>query len=456
MAKLSSEKLELSQEPFNVCEALSISLDPLLRQAQAKGIKVHGRQLRESCPYPWVLGDAQRLTQVVLNLLGNAVKFTPAGGSIWVSADLLAETPDTLTVSFSVRDTGIGVTAEQQAHIFQPFTQAYASISRQFGGTGLGLSISRSLVEQMGGTLHLDSAVGQGSTFTFALTLPRARAQPVAPAPAPAPTKAVAGLRVLVAEDNAVNRLLVRLLLTHHGVHVTEATTGAEALARVRAEVFDVVLMDVQMPEMNGLDATAAIRALPDPARARVPILALTANAFRADTDRYLAAGMNGCLTKPFEEAELVRLLAELAAGGAAAPAGAPLAAPPAALPTEALPPDELSPPAPGARFPATAQWLGRGNPAFVTQLVDAFLATTPALLAQLDPAAPTPAAAVAGIAHQLLPSARTFDAPEAAAALAELETWPADDAQWAAVREYAAQEVAALLDELRQWRATA
>ncbi len=452
MAKLSSEKLELIHEPFNVCDALSTALDPLMREAQAKGITVHGRRLRESCPYPWVLGDAQRLTQVMLNLVSNAVKFTPAGGSIWVNGDLVAETPETLTVAFSVRDTGIGVTPEQQAHIFQPFTQAYASISREFGGTGLGLSISRSLVEQMGGTLHLTSAPQQGSTFAFTLTLPRTHPQPTAPAVVPA-VDPVAGLRVLVAEDNAVNRLLVRLLLTHHGAHITEATNGAEALALVQAQPFEVVLMDVQMPVMNGLDATAAIRALPDPARARVPILGLTANAFRSDTDRYLAAGMDGCLTKPFEEAELLRLLAELTAGR---PAGPPADAFGAAPPAPA-PPAPHEPPPPGAPFPATALWLGRGNPAFVVQLVDEFLANTPALLAQLDPAAPTAAAAaVADIAHQLLPSARTFDAPEAAAALAELETWPADDPQWPAVREYAAQEVATLLEELRQWRAAA
>ena len=482
LAKITSEKLELSPTSFNLCEALSTTLEPLVLQAQEKGITVEGRRLRDSCPYPWVWGDAQRIAQILLNLTSNALKFTPAGGTIRVAADLVAETAETLTVAFSVGDTGIGISPEHQERIFQPFSQAYTDISRTFGGTGLGLSISRALVEQMGGTLHLESAPGQGSTFSFTLTLPRAAVVPTATEPDAAaaeaaagpttaiagPTTAIAGLRVLLAEDNEVNRLLARMLLTHHGIRVTEATTGTEAVALARAEPFDVVLMDIQMPEMSGVEATVAIRALPDPARARVPIIALTANAFRSDTERYLAAGMDGCLTKPFEEAELLRLLTELTGGSPttpdAQPPGAPGSSPAhavkapgwspvlpgAALPQSFLPSEENASAEPV--FPATALRLGHGNPEFVRRAVAEFLATAPTLLERIRGASAADGAAVVAIAHQLVPSARTFDAPVAAAALADLELLPPTDPDWPDVRDYAAQELDDLLTLLREW----
>ncbi len=443
MAKLSSEELELSEEAFDLCAAMSTALDPLVLQAQEKGITVHGRRLRDSCPYPWVVGDTQRLTQVVLNLLSNAVKFTPAGGSIWVTGDLLAETPETMTVVFVVRDTGIGIAPEQQENIFKPFAQAYASISREFGGTGLGLSISRSLVARMGGTLELTSTPGQGSTFTFTLTLPRARRPARTPDAAALPDTSVAGLRILLAEDNSVNRLLVRLLLAHHGAMVVEATTGAEAVAQAQAELFDVVLMDIQMPVMNGLQATAAIRALADPVLAAVPIVALTANAFRSDTEQYLAAGMDACLTKPFEEADLLRVLRTVVRWPANVAASLPAAVVPLADTSGRL-----------NGFPATALRLGHGNPAFVAQIVAEFLATTPPLLAQVADATAAQADDVRAIAHQLAPAARLLDAAETAEALAELEDLPATDPQWADVRDYVVQELDDLIARLQQWQA--
>ena len=336
MAKITSGKLEFEQAAFNICDAMGRAVGPLMVQAQEKGIRVVGTLLRDSCPHPWVVGDPYRLNQVLLNLLSNAIKFTPAGGTVAIGGYLMAETADTLTIEFRVADSGIGIAADKLESIFQEFTQAYADTTRQFGGTGLGLSISRALVAQMGGRLGVQSEVGKGSTFSFVATLPKASAEERLAAQKPVPPvheAVVRGCRVLLVEDNAVNREVAQLLLKSHGVLVDEAASGGEALALFEEQRYDVVLMDIQMPGMNGLEATARIRAHADPVRAATPILALTANAFRADAEKYQAAGMNDTLPKPFEEAELIAKLAALITGADARPlaVGAPAVAPPAA-----------------------------------------------------------------------------------------------------------------------------
>jgi signal transduction histidine kinase/ActR/RegA family two-component response regulator len=313
LAKITSGKLELSPEPFNLCDSMFNAALPLALQAQEKGIVVDGTRLRDSCPHPHVIGDAHRLNQILLNLLSNAVKFTPAGGRITVGGYQMAETENSLTVEFRVRDTGVGIAAEKLAHIFDDFTQAYADTSRHFGGTGLGLSISRALVEQMGGTLTVESEVGQGSTFAFRLTLPRdTRPALSAPEVAAPSYHALSGQRVLLVEDNEINRLVARLLLEEWGMHIEEAEDGPSGVALATVQDFDIILMDIQMPGMSGLTATAAIRGLADPRRAGVPIVALTANAFAADAQQYLAGGMNACVAKPFEEDTLYSTLTEL------------------------------------------------------------------------------------------------------------------------------------------------
>ena len=318
MAKITSGKLELDQTAFNLCDSMGNAAQPLMLQAEEKGIRLVGTRLSDSCPHPWVLGDSYRLNQVLINLLSNAIKFTPAGGTVTVGGHFVSETEDTLTTEFRVSDTGIGIAPDKLESIFQEFTQAYADTTRQFGGTGLGLSISRALVAQMGGRLKVDSEPGKGSSFAFITTLPKASAEARQAALAPVvpmQQAAVRGARVLLVEDNAVNREVAQLLLEGHGVLVHEAGSGIEALELFEQNRYDVVLMDIQMPGMNGLDATARIRAYADPVRAATPILALTANAFRADAEKYAAAGMNDTLPKPFDEAELLSKLASLIAG---------------------------------------------------------------------------------------------------------------------------------------------
>ncbi|TYZ07662.1 response regulator [Hymenobacter lutimineralis] len=315
MAKITSGKLELEQSAFNLCDSMGQAIQPLIYQAQEKGITVEGTLLRDSCPYPWVIGDAHRLNQILMNLVSNAVKFTPAGGHIKVGGYALAETGEELTVEFRVSDTGVGIAPDKLGRIFENFTQAYADTTRQFGGTGLGLSISRALVEQMNGTLTVTSEVGKGSTFAFQLTLPRV----AVPKPADAPpahttydTGALRGKHLLLVEDNDINRLVARMLLEDWGVTLEEAEDGVEGLACITQNTYDGVLLDIQLPGLNGLEVTAAVRALPDARKAQVPILALTANAFQSDTEEYLAAGINDAIAKPIDDAVLFAKLTRL------------------------------------------------------------------------------------------------------------------------------------------------
>ncbi|RZK59877.1 MAG: PAS domain-containing sensor histidine kinase, partial [Hymenobacter sp.] len=283
MAKITSGKLEMEAVPFNLCDSMGEAIRPLATQAHEKGLHFAGTPLRTSCAYPWVLGDPHRLNQILINLVANAIKFTAPGGRIIVIGEQLAETATNLTVRFTVEDTGIGIAPDKQEMIFEGFTQAYSDTTRRFGGTGLGLSISRALVEQLGGQLTLSSQVGVGSTFGFTLTLPKADAPQSATPPTDAyDTGALHGRRLLVVEDNEINRTVARLLFEGWGAVVEEAEDGLAGVHRVRdaALPYDVVLMDIQLPGLNGLDATAAIRALPDPARANLRVIALTANAF--------------------------------------------------------------------------------------------------------------------------------------------------------------------------------
>ncbi|KUG08193.1 hypothetical protein ASU33_08370 [Solirubrum puertoriconensis] len=314
MAKITSGKLEFEQTPFNLCDSMGEAVQGLALQATQKGLTFLAQPLKLTCPYPWVIGDPHRLNQILINLVSNAVKFTQSG-SVSVAGRMVSETEDTLTAEFSVSDTGPGIPQDRLERIFEDFTQAYADTTRNFGGTGLGLSISRALVEQLGGSMRVESEVGRGSTFSFTVTLPKTRiatAPPVQELAANTVPTALIGKRVLLVEDNEINRNIARMLLEEWGIEVDEAPSGLEALALYEQRSYDAVLMDIQMPGMNGIEATAAIRANPDVAKAQVPVLALTANAFRSDNERYLAAGMNDTLAKPFDESELYQKLEAL------------------------------------------------------------------------------------------------------------------------------------------------
>ena len=260
-------------------------------------------------------GDPTRIRQVLLNLASNGVKFTDRGQVTLRVVPATGGDAAAPRLRFEVVDTGIGIDAATQARLFEKFTQADSSITRKFGGTGLGLAICRELVELMGGRIGLQSHVGAGSTFWFEVPLLLAvSAAPVEPPPsAPAIGPAHVALDILVAEDNAVNQKFAEALLTRAGHRVRIVADGAAAVAAVASEPFDLVLMDIQMPVLDGLEATRKIRSLPGPA-AGIPIIALTADAMSGAREHYLAAGMDDYLSKPIRPATLLAKLDPLIA----------------------------------------------------------------------------------------------------------------------------------------------
>ena len=304
MSKIESGKFELSTEPFNFEEMLNRTVNLTGVQAEKK------RQLLsvniDGAIPKILLGDEQRLAQVITNLLSNAVKFTPEEGSVTVNAGCSGEENGACVIQIEVSDTGIGVSREQQAHLFQPFRQAESSMTRKYGGTGLGLSISKNIIEMMGGSIRLESELGKGATFTFTV-----------------PLKAVnedsndsnrrtddirqnidglfAGRCILLAEDVDINREIVTALLEPTLIETDCAKTGKEALEMFAAapERYDLIFMDIQMPEMDGLEATRNIRNLGVPEAGTVPIIAMSANVFKEDVKSCLEAGMNAHLGKP-------------------------------------------------------------------------------------------------------------------------------------------------------------
>ena len=257
----------------------------------------------------------RRLRQVLLNLIGNGIKFT-SEGRVKVTVTRLEREPGAVRLGFRVSDTGIGIPPEARSRLFQEFTQVDSSISRRFGGSGLGLAISRKLVERMGGTISVDSTPGLGSVFQFDVRLHARRATDEAEGARNGAQPPANSWQILVAEDNATNRLVVTRMLERMGHRVESVTDGAEAVQAVAARDYDLVLMDVMMPEMDGLTATRRIRELPPPA-GTLPIIGLTANTLRADETACLAAGMNLFASKPITAERLAGLIAQALAGRA-------------------------------------------------------------------------------------------------------------------------------------------
>jgi len=304
-AKVEAGRLDLSLTPTSPAALLRDTVAIIAPEAAAKGL--HLRTAFEACgegDVDQLLAlDETRLRQVLLNLLANALKFTSRGG---VTVSLLAG-PEPGALRFEVADTGIGIAPEVQARLFQRFSQADSSISRSYGGTGLGLAISRALVTRMGGAIGVESQLGQGARFWISLTAEPAAPPPVA-APAPAAVTGRAA-RVLLVDDHPMNRELGKALLTLAGCETLTADDGAQALEAVQAGDFDLVLMDVHMPGMDGLAAARAIRALPG-AVAAIPIVALSADVLPEQIARCRAAGMNGHVAKPIRREELVAAVA--------------------------------------------------------------------------------------------------------------------------------------------------
>jgi two-component system sensor histidine kinase/response regulator len=341
-SKIEAGKLVLEEIRFRP-QAIFDDLSNIMgHRAAEKGLELR-MDIAPDLP-AYLLGDPLRLSQVLLNFISNAIKFT-THGAITVSAAVLEPSRDWLQVRFSVRDTGIGLSREQRERLFQSFAQADSSTTRHFGGTGLGLSISKRLVELMGGEIGVESELDQGSTFWFSVGLRRAAvrgedALPESAAPL-AETTLLRGARVLLVEDNPINQQVALELLQSAGMQVDIADDGVEALREVRKRTYDAVLMDIQMPVMDGLQASRAIRAIEH--LKDVPIIAMTASALRGDRDRCMAAGMNDYVAKPIDVEQLFTTLLRWVKVSRPMPAPAAPEQPAAAATTAALPLEELA-----------------------------------------------------------------------------------------------------------------
>jgi PAS domain S-box-containing protein len=448
-ARLGAGKLHAESTPFNL-ELLLLDCAALLRpRAREKGLRL---RVDKPDALPTILGDPHRLRQVMLNLVSNAIKFTEAG-QVQMRCRQVAPpaqhnaSDKAIWLQFSVSDTGIGIGTETLDKIFEPFAQATASTDREYGGSGLGLSISEGLVKLMGGTLRVSSAVRQGSTFAFTLAFEPVQVVEELPLPMAPNSKAPPDGRVLLVEDNLVNSLLAETVLRNWGWQVTTAASGPAAIQLFEHRLFDLVLMDIQMPGMDGETAARALRAHPDPIRAATPIIALTARAQAGEAERLQASGFAGYLAKPYREEQLLETMHTVLARHNHSPSSFPDSHPTAVMSATSPPLYNLY----------NVRQLVHGDEAVVRRLAWAFIETTPAILTALDEALTTPNwEAVGDAAHHLKSSLDGLGVESLRHIIREVELYgdtppgePAMAAQQVAqVRTITEQVMAALREE--------
>ncbi len=428
-SKVEAGALEIEAMPFDVRQCLVDAMELLSSEAVRKGLVIDC-QVDDAVPAA-VISDPTRLRQILVNLLGNAVKFT-ATGAITLSLDAVPLGEQGLELRFHVRDTGIGIPADRMHRLFKPFSQGDSSNTRLYGGSGLGLAISYRLAEKLGGRMWVESAPGQGSVFHFTIrcrpaagsrvTAWQSRSPEALDEPDPQLAERLP-LRILVAEDNSVNQRVALLLLERLGYSADVAGNGYEVLAALHRQPYDVILMDVQMPDMDGLEATRRIQS-EWPAEQRPRILAMTASALVADRNACLAAGMDGFLSKPV----LIRELQAALRGLAIPPAPAPLPEPPV------LDPSYLD------RLHQLQEITGRS---VVGEIVDSFLGEVPRRLSRLREALATgDGEALAFTAHSLKGSSAQLGALRLASLSHALEL---------AGREGSLEEAAGIVDEIER-----
>ena len=416
-SKIEAGKLELEHRDFNLRELVQATLDMMAIPARQKGLRLSSQIAPQVSEH--VCGDSARLRQVLVNLVGNAIKFT-ASGEVRVQLSSRQTPKGQPVIRFAVSDTGIGISADRLSRLFVSFSQADSSTTRKYGGTGLGLAISRNLVLLMAGQIGVTSQLGQGSTFWFEVPLPAVEADPSAVGPevstatdSPRP-RSLAGRRVLLAEDNRINQMFAREVLSEAGMECCTAGNGQEALAALAQERFDAVLMDCQMPEMDGFAATRQIRAWEKEGRlaGHLPVLALTANAIKGDRERCLEAGMDAYVAKPFSAAQLLDAIEGLLAVSNVA-RSSPTAAPVLVHDTDAQPPID------------TAALMARcmGNLEFAMVLLADFEDELPTSVGRIvEHVASGDARETAEAAHFLKGAAGTMEARPLRALAAEIE----------------------------------
>ena len=414
-AKIEAGKLELELATFDLGELIARINTMASLKAAEKGLSLNV-DIDPAIPVR-LTGDGIRISQILLNYLNNALKFTERG-RVCLRARLLGLDGSHCRIRFEVEDTGPGLSGEQMQRLFRSFEQADNSIARKFGGSGLGLAISKQLAEMMGGEVGVDSIPGQGCTFWVNL--------PVGIAPADSPMQdmqndtetlvlqpGISGLRILLAEDNLLNQQIALELLEEFGVRIQVANNGREAIELLHRETFDCVLMDVRMPEMDGLEATRLIRA--DAQFRALPIIAMTANARAEDRDECLGAGMNDFISKPVEPAQFFRILLKWLQ---------PLATSPAAVPENAVPLAETPPLAAAQEVDTQVlTTLARNDPGKIRRFGNVFLVSGLAGVQQIAVAhSQGDMVALSELGHRLKSSSRSMGAAHLADLLGQLE----------------------------------
>lgn len=309
--KIEAGKVVFEKNKLNLVELMQNICGAQMLKAEEKGLSFH-LEIDPVLNNKVLFGDSTRITQILFNLVNNAIKFTKEG-SIWVSVTCLEDRHNTITVNFTVKDTGIGIEKNNLESIFEPFTQESVTSTRQYGGTGLGLAIVKRLLELQGLQMQVSSKIGEGSQFSFNMEFAVATetVEEIAPF-MPQQNEGLSNLRMLIAEDNPVNVLLMKKLLLKWNIIPTIAENGERALEILQYGNFDIILMDLQMPVLNGFDAAMEIRKLPDPKKAGIPIIALSATALNDIKEQIFNAGMNDYVSKPFKPEYLMEKIQHL------------------------------------------------------------------------------------------------------------------------------------------------
>ncbi|NJO92410.1 MAG: response regulator, partial [Chloroflexia bacterium] len=306
-SKLGSGKYQLEKTEFSIRRAIDRIERSMEFELRNRKLKFHTK-ISKDIPH-FIIGDEHRLNQILINLVGNAIKFTPKG-TITVEANILSETPETVNIEFKVIDTGIGIAKEKQVIIFDSFTQESSDTTRKYGGTGLGLTITKQLVEIQNGKIWVESKKFEGSSFIF--IIPYSKRILVTPEKTDIDIKSIESKRVLVVDDNAMNLLFTKSLLDKHGFVTETCNNGKTALELLRKSDFDIILMDLHMPNIDGYETSRQLRQIKDERKKKIPIIALTAAATLNEIKKCFDSGMNDYIVKPFKKEELFSKLLSL------------------------------------------------------------------------------------------------------------------------------------------------
>jgi PAS domain S-box-containing protein len=451
MAKIDSGEMTIEQMDFNISSLATNAYSILHSQAREKNLDF--RLSIDDQLFEAHVGDEGRLRQVLINILGNAIKFTEKG-SVNFRVDLIMDLPTEQHIRFTVADTGVGMSEEFQKRLFGKFAQEQSESNRSHEGTGLGLTIARELLSLMGGDISVRSMKGSGTTFTIELTLPKGDTKKLRHTSGKGEKDVFKGGNILLVEDNEMNRFIALQSLHHFGLSVDEAVNGREAVEMAAQKAYDLILMDIQMPEMDGVEATGIIL---NELKLTVPIVALTANAFRHDIERYLKAGMVDYVTKPYSEEELfgkLRVHLKLAAGEAGQARVVDSTSDHFADESDST---EVEPTSSKPLFSVSALvQMSQGDEIFVEKMTEMFLMLAERTVAELQQEMENRNFVQVGrIAHRIKPSLENMGVESLAEPIRVLESFPADGnpAEREQLVELIRETLVAVVSQIRESR---